>query len=109
MIDINNLVNRILNEMPEDHKPEGWPAVQMQDLTALAEEIERLRKELAEYLVLEVRSGYRAWISLLEDDDMWYETVTAYATKAARRLVELGLWERLPTREDHYRPIERTA
>ena len=28
-----------------DHKPEGWPAIQMHEITALADEVRRLRDE----------------------------------------------------------------
>jgi len=34
-------------ELEIDHAPEGWPAIQMRDVTALCDEIERL----AEYVV----------------------------------------------------------
>lgn len=31
--------------LAKDHKPDGWPAIQMQEITPLAEEIVRLRAE----------------------------------------------------------------
>ncbi len=106
MTDLNELINRILTVMPEDHEPEGWPAVRMRELTALADEIQRLRTELAEYMVIEFEANSvrvptfgKAW-RIADDED---------TQKVGDRLVELGLWERHPAREDHYRPIERTA
>lgn len=32
----------------EDHEPDGWPAVKMSQITALCDEIDRLRAEVAE-------------------------------------------------------------
>ena len=37
-----------------DHSPDGWPAIRMQDVTAMRDEILRLRKELTAQ-----RSGMR--------------------------------------------------
>ena len=34
-----------VESLATDHKPEGWPAIQMQEVTALADEIKRLRAE----------------------------------------------------------------
>jgi hypothetical protein len=31
-----------------DHKPEGWPAVQMKQISALCDEIDRLREDCRE-------------------------------------------------------------
>lgn len=31
--------------LAEDHEPDGWPAIQLQEITPLADEIERLRKD----------------------------------------------------------------
>lgn len=31
--------------MTEDHQPDGWPAVQMKTITALCDEVERLRRD----------------------------------------------------------------
>lgn len=31
-----------------DHGPDGWPAVRMRDISALCDEIERLRKQVSE-------------------------------------------------------------
>jgi hypothetical protein len=35
--------------LPIDHEPDGWPAIQMRDLTALVDEVDRLRKEAERY------------------------------------------------------------
>ena len=35
----------IVESLAIDHTPEGWPAIQMQEVTALADEIKRLRAE----------------------------------------------------------------
>lgn len=74
MIDINNLVNRILNEMPEDHRPEGYPAVQMQDLTALAEEIRRLRKVMEVCASMAGKDWLEGQLALAEALDAPYGT-----------------------------------
>ena len=37
-----------LSGMSADHGPDGWPAVQMRDITALCEEVTRLRAALAQ-------------------------------------------------------------
>ena len=47
MSDTRDIVER-LSGMSADHGPDGWPAVQMRDITALCEEVTRLRAELAE-------------------------------------------------------------
>lgn len=39
-----------LRLLEEDHKPEGWPAVQMRDITALLDERDTLREALRECL-----------------------------------------------------------
>lgn len=39
---INELLAR-MRLLETDHAPEGWPAVQMKDITALCDEIERLQ------------------------------------------------------------------
>ena len=47
MSDPIDIVTR-LSGMSADHGPDGWPAVRMRDITALCEEVTRLRAELAE-------------------------------------------------------------
>lgn len=42
---IDNVIAR-MTLLREDHDPEGWPAVQMSDITALCDEIARLRDEI---------------------------------------------------------------
>ena len=42
-----DMVERLAG-MSADHGPDGWPAVQMRDITALCDEVRRLRAELAE-------------------------------------------------------------
>jgi hypothetical protein len=62
---------------------------------------------LAEYLLMEVESDS---ISHSEPNGSSAWTPDGqFASVAAERLVKLGLWEKHPTRENTYRPIERTA
>ena len=47
MTSTHETIDQLLARMrllEKDHSPEGWPAVQMKDVTALCDEIERLRK-----------------------------------------------------------------
>lgn len=41
-----DIVERV-RSFEADHVPEGWPAIRMREVSALADEIERLRGELA--------------------------------------------------------------
>lgn len=36
---------KFVESLATDHKPDGWPAIQMQEVTALADEVKRLRAE----------------------------------------------------------------
>ena len=47
MSDTTDIVAR-LRGLSADHSPDGWPAVQMRDITALCEEVTRLRAALAQ-------------------------------------------------------------
>ena len=47
MSDTTDIVAR-LSGMSADHGPDGWPAVQMRDITALCDEVTRLRAALAQ-------------------------------------------------------------
>lgn len=47
MSDTTDIVAR-LSGMSADHGPDGWPAVRMRDITALCEEVTRLRAALAQ-------------------------------------------------------------
>ena len=43
-MDIDDLLE-FVDSLATDHKPEGWPAIQTQEVTALADEVKRLRAE----------------------------------------------------------------
>ena len=46
MTSTHETIDQLLARMrllEKDHSPEGWPAVQMKDVTALCDEIERLK------------------------------------------------------------------
>ena len=47
MSDTADMVARLAS-MSADHGPDGWPAVRMRDITALCEEVTRLRAALAQ-------------------------------------------------------------
>lgn len=43
MSDTTELINR-MRLLEEDHEPEGWPAVQMKDISALCDAVEHLEE-----------------------------------------------------------------
>lgn len=45
-----HLIEAFMRLLEKDHKPEGWPAVQMREITALCDEIERLRGYVTKYV-----------------------------------------------------------
>ena len=55
-MDIDDLLE-FVESLAIDHKPEGWPAIQMQEITALADEVKRLRaeKELLEQRIIDLQ------------------------------------------------------
>jgi hypothetical protein len=56
-----------------DHKPEGWPAVQMKQISALCDEIDRLREELTPSWS---ESGLPTTIAAAaEDADQWLQLI----------------------------------
>lgn len=53
----NDLISR-MRLLEQDHEPNGWPAVQMRDISALLAEVEALRKKAARYDWLRDNWGY---------------------------------------------------
>lgn len=49
--DLDDLLRR-MRVLAVDHEPDGWPAVQMRDITALCDEVERLHDERVAALAL---------------------------------------------------------
>ena len=47
-----------VESLAEDHTPEGWPAIQTQEVTALADEVRRLRDENERIL------NHAVWLSM---------------------------------------------
>lgn len=43
----------------EDHEPDGWPAVRMRQISALCDEVERLREQLAAAIAAETKAQDR--------------------------------------------------
>jgi len=41
---LEEVLEMVNDHYPVDHEPDGWPAIQMRDLTLMADEIERLRE-----------------------------------------------------------------
>lgn len=68
--EIAHLIER-LRLFEVDHTPDGWPAVQMRDITTLLDQVERLRDGLervrkSDYLqtaraIAEIALGYEDW------------------------------------------------
>jgi len=45
MTDVDHVI-AFVRSLEKDHKPDGWPAIQMSEVSVLVDEIERLRNDL---------------------------------------------------------------
>jgi hypothetical protein len=56
-----------------DHGPDGWPAVRMQDVSALCDEVDRLRSELSASWTEDGEPATLA--AAAEDADVWLDLI----------------------------------
>jgi len=103
----NELIER-LRVLEQDHKPDGWPAIQMRDVTALLDTIETQAKQIealkadvnsmikapARWLPAEIEDGHRGIRWVMSDGVYGVPTVSDYISymEMIGRRWEIDTW-----------------
>jgi len=97
----HDLVKR-MRVLEVDHGPDGWPAVQMRDISALCDEVDRLRKEVDQLELAELGAQEAFGVVVQDKRDLEKEVkrLTDLLRGAHQSIWEYANGKRLPNTTD---------